>query len=146
MKRISLVIITLLSMFVFSSFTTFNDNISKIELKKENKTNGEDEGEGKVTWYGARLHGRLMANGERFDQNGLTCATSFDPMTGEKEFPFGTKIKITNLRNNKSVVVTVTDTGGFAKHGIKFDLSKAAFEKIGSLRDGVLQIKYEVIS
>lgn len=171
MKKFNHTVMMLLSIFVFSSFTTVNNNAGKItnienqiakkeidqpksinEEKKiseiiptENEPEIIEEGKGKVTWYGAKLHGRFMANGERFDKDELTCATSWDPVTKTKEFPFGTKIKITNLDNNKSVVVTVTDTGAFAKHGIKFDLSEGAFEQIGKLSKGVLHIKYEVI-
>ncbi|PIE50299.1 MAG: hypothetical protein CSA38_03620 [Flavobacteriales bacterium] len=131
MKRFTFVIIILLSTFLLSSFTK--------------KKITDVKGTGKVSWYGPGFHGKRMANGKIYNQNALTCATTWNAKTRRKGFPFGTKIKITNIRNGKSVVVTVTDTGGFAKHGRKFDLSKGAFKKIASLNQGILKIKYEVV-
>ena len=72
---------------------------------------------GKASYYGPGFHGRRCANGEIFDMYKLTCA--------HKTLPFGTRLKVTNQKNGKSTIVTVTDRGPYAKGRI-IDLSKAA--------------------
>lgn len=108
----------------------------------------------RVSWYGPGFHGKVTANGEIYSQDSLTCASPY--------MRFGTKVKVTNLANNKSVVVRVNDRGPYhcyvdslkkvkpyyplkahPKRG--FDLSKAAFNSISDLEKGVLKVKYEVI-
>jgi rare lipoprotein A len=92
---------------------------------------------GTASYYGSGFHGGRTANGERFNQNDLTCA--------HNGLPFGCKIRVTNLRNNKSVDVRVNDRGGFAKHGRVIDLSKAAAGKIGMLGSGTAKVKIQVV-
>lgn len=87
------------------------------------------------TW--AYSHGR-MANGRIFDENALTCATRL--------YPLGTKLIITNLNNNKSVIVTVTDRIGKRFARSRIDLSKGAFQEIASLKDGVIPIRVQVVN
>lgn len=70
-----------------------------------------------ASWYGPGFHGRLTANGERYNMHALTAA--------HKTLPFGTEVKVTNVKNGKSVVVRINDRGPFAK-GRTIDLSKAA--------------------
>ena len=77
---------------------------------------------GSASWYGPGFHGRTTANGERFDQNAMTAA--------HKRLPFGTKIKVTNQLNGKSLTLRVNDRGPFAKGRI-LDASKAAAAKLG---------------
>jgi rare lipoprotein A len=76
-----------------------------------------------------------MRSGAIYDMNKLTCASNIHPL--------GTKLKVTNLENKKSVVVTVTDTGKFKK--VRLDLSKKAFSKIADLKKGVIEIKVKVL-
>lgn len=92
--------------------------------------------ETKASYYGAKFHGKTTASGEIFDMYAMTAA--------HKTLPFGTKVKVTNPRNNKSVIVRINDRGPFIK-GRKFDLSRAAFNKIASIDRGVLTIKYRII-
>lgn len=75
-----------------------------------------------ASWYGKPFHGRLTASGERYDMNTLTAA--------HNSLPFGTKVKVTNKANKKSVVVKINDRGGFAKYGRVIDLSKKANQLI----------------
>jgi rare lipoprotein A len=84
---------------------------------------------GKASWYGPGFHGRLTANGERFNTNDMTAA--------HKTLPFGTKLKVTNARTGKSVVVRINDRGPYA-HGRVIDLSKASARSIGV--DGIAQV------
>lgn len=90
--------------------------------------------EGKASWYGPRFHGRKTASGERFDQHELTAA--------HRSLPFGTRVKVTNLKNGRSVVVRINDRGPYAK-GRLIDLSRAAAKQIGMLKSGVAQVRIE---
>jgi len=80
----------------------------------------------------------IMANGQPLDDSALTCA-SWD-------YRFGTSLKITNIDNGKSVIVTVTDRGPakrLYKRGRVIDLSKQAFLNIADLKKGIINIKIE---
>jgi rare lipoprotein A len=91
-----------------------------------------------ASYYHDKFNGRKTASGEIFDNKKMTAANA------NKTLPFGTKVKITNLKNEKSVIVRVNDRGPFSKKRA-FDLSKAAFSKIADLRSGVVSISYEVV-
>ncbi|MCO5063742.1 MAG: septal ring lytic transglycosylase RlpA family protein [Rhizobiaceae bacterium] len=82
---------------------------------------------GKASWYGPGFHGRSTASGERFNQSSMTAA--------HKSLPFGTKLRVTNKRNGKSVVVRVNDRGPYIR-GRMLDLSKGAASQIGMVRSG----------
>lgn len=101
---------------------------------------GGDEGsavQSKASWYGGKFHGGPTASGETYDMYSMTAA--------HKTLPFGTKVKVTNMKNGKSVIVRINNRGPYIK-GRQLDLSKAAFSKIASLNSGVINIKYEIIS
>ena len=100
---------------------------------------------GKVSWYGEKFHGDLMANGKIYDMNRYTAASPLIKGTTKPKYPFGTKLRVENIRNGKSVVVTITDTGGFAKYGRELDLSKGAFDKIADLDSGIIKVKIEAV-
>lgn len=88
----------------------------------------------RATWYGGYFHGRLTANGEVFDEMGMTAASN--------SLAMGTQIRVTNLDNGRSVTVRITDRGGFT-HCL--DLSKGAFMQLGDLDQGVLNVTYEIL-
>jgi rare lipoprotein A len=89
---------------------------------------------GEASFYSDKYDGRKTSNGETFEQKKLTAA--------HKELAFGTWVKVTNLSNNKSVMVRVNDRGPFVKGRI-IDLSKAAAEKIDMINAGVIKVKIE---
>ena len=91
---------------------------------------------GVVSWYGGKFHGRKTASGEVYDKSELTAA--------HKTLPFGTKVKVTNIRNGKSVVVEINDRGPYVKSRV-LDLSQAAFNEIGHTNSGVMQVEYEIL-
>lgn len=95
-----------------------------------------DRGTMRASWYGPGFHGQKTANGERYDQMSFTAA--------HKSLKFGTLLKITNLRNSKSVVVRINDRGPYIT-GRDLDLSKAAALELGMIRRGVAKIKVEEI-
>lgn len=96
-----------------------------------------ESGSGKASWYGGKFHGKLTASGKVYDMHKLSAA--------HKTLPFGTKVKITNQSNGKSVVVEVNDRGPFVKSRV-FDLSRAAFAEIGNINQGVMSIEYEILN
>ncbi|MBO0904479.1 septal ring lytic transglycosylase RlpA family protein [Jiella sonneratiae] len=91
---------------------------------------------GSASYYGKRFHGRRTANGERFNMNAMTAA--------HKSLPFGTKVRVTNRRNGKSVVVRINDRGPYA-HGRVIDLSRAAASRIGMLSSGTAPVKLDIL-
>jgi rare lipoprotein A len=91
---------------------------------------------GLASWYGGSLHGRRTASGERFDQDALTAA--------HRTLPLGTRVRVTNLENGRSVIVTVTDRGPFVR-GRVIDLSRGAARRLGILRTGTARVRVEPI-
>jgi len=92
--------------------------------------------EGKMAWYGKRFAGRKTASGQRFNPNALTMA--------HKTLPFGTMVRVTNVKNNRSVVVRVNDRGP-SRPDLVGDLSLAAARSIRMLRSGIADVKLEVV-
>lgn len=90
---------------------------------------------GLASWYGGAFHGRLTANGERYNTKEFTAA--------HKKLPFGTRVLVTNLDSKQSVVVKINDRGPFNQRII--DLSPAAFKTIGSIGQGVMRVKLTVL-
>lgn len=89
---------------------------------------------GKASWYGTQHHGKRTASGEPFDQHALTAA--------HRTLPFGTRVKVTNLNNQRSVVVRINDRGPF-RRGRVIDLSRAAAEQLDLIRTGVAPVRLE---
>ena len=89
-----------------------------------------------ASWYGKQFNGKLTASGKRFNMYAMTCA--------HKTLQFGTKLRVTNPDNNKSVIVTVNDRGPFIR-GRDLDLSYGAAEEIGIVKKGVGRVKIELI-
>lgn len=91
---------------------------------------------GKLSWYGRRFAGQPTASGESFDPQALTMA--------HRSLPFGTRVRVTNRMNGKSVVVRVNDRGP-ATPGRIGDLSLEAARQLGMLRRGVIDGRLEVL-
>jgi rare lipoprotein A len=92
--------------------------------------------EGVVSYYAHDFHGKQTSNGETFDMNALTAA--------HRTFPFGTKVRVTSLENNKSVIVRVNDRGPF-KEGRIMDLSMGAAKEIDLILNGTSRVRLEVL-
>ena len=121
MKRAILVIIMMISTLGIYSF---------------NKYNAEDAKTSFASFYHDKFNGRKTASGEIFSNSKMTAAN--------RTLPFGTMLKVTNLRTGKSVVVEVNDRGPF--HSSRaLDLSKAAFNAIGNSARGTMPVEYEII-
>lgn len=92
--------------------------------------------EGVASYYHDKYHGRKTASGVIYNRDSLTCA--------HKTLPFGTKLLVKNLANNKEITVTVTDRGPFIKNR-EIDLSYAAADSIDMIQQGVQKVEYIII-
>ncbi len=89
-----------------------------------------------ASYYHDKFNGRKTANGEIFSNSKLTAA--------HRTLKFGTKVKVTNPKNGKSVIVKINDRGPF--HSARaLDLSKAAFNEIGNHATGTMAVEYQII-
>jgi rare lipoprotein A len=93
--------------------------------------------EGTASWYGPDFHGKATSCGEIYDMNAMTSA--------HKILPMGTKLRVTNLRNNRSIEVRVNDRGPFVKSRI-LDLSYAAAKELDIVASGTAPVRIESIA
>lgn len=101
-----------------------------------NSSSGYDK-TGYASWYGTKFHGKLTATGEKYNMLGMTAAS--------KELPLPSYVEVTNLRNNKKVVVKVNDRGPFVDGRI-IDLSYVAAAKLGMLGRGTTKVRVKNIT
>jgi len=91
---------------------------------------------GRVSWYGPGFHGRRTASGEIFDTNALTMA--------HRTLPLGSRVRVTNLANGRSIVLRVNERGPYVRGRIG-DLSHAAATRLGFVEGGVVRARIELI-
>lgn len=91
---------------------------------------------GVASWYGKKFHGRLTSSGVPYNMYAMTAA--------HKTLPLPTRVRVTNLRNQRSVIVTVNDRGPFV-HNRLIDLSYAAAQQLGMIRDGTAMVSVEAL-
>lgn len=127
MKKIFTVFLILTFM-----FTTGCSSVSK----KTEIYSAKHSLKGKASWYGKEFHGKLTASGEKYNIHRYTAA--------HKTLPFGTIVRVTNIKTGKSVEVKINDRGPFIK-GRVIDLSPKAFKKIAAISQGVISVKIEII-
>ncbi len=96
-----------------------------------------DKLHGVASWYGGVFDGRLTASGERFNMYAMTAC--------HPTLPFGTRVRVVNSANHRSVVVRITDRG-LLYDGRIIDLSYGAARKLQMTKSGLAQVKLEVIS
>ena len=93
--------------------------------------------QGLASWYGRRFHRRHTASGEHFDMNELTAA--------HRSLPLHTMVRVTNLANDRTVLVRINDRGPFARGRI-IDISHSAALQLGMAKAGVAQVRIEVFN
>lgn len=91
---------------------------------------------GIASWYGNPYHGRRTASGEIFDMTSASAA--------HRTLPFGTRVKVTNLENGRSIVLRINDRGPFVRHRI-IDVSKGAAQALGFVRQGTAQVRVQIV-
>lgn len=91
---------------------------------------------GMASWYGKDFHGRKTASGHVYNMHGVSAA--------HKTLPLGTKVRVTNIANNRSVVLTINDRGPFV-HGRILDLSYGAAKRLGTVEQGVARVRISAV-
>lgn len=123
----------------FTDNNTFSNNNARINSSSNTKDAEFPSGytfRGKASYYADKFHGRSTASGEVFNQNKLTAA--------HRSLPFGTKLKVRNLKNNRSVVVVINDRGPFVEGRI-IDLSYEAARQLDMLQDGIADVECTIL-
>ena len=127
-------ILILKGIFCVLIFFTFLD-CSGVQTKRDSNRLGYTQS-GKASYYSMKFQSKKTASGELYDNSKKTAA--------HKKLPFGSKVKVTNVKNKKSVIVKINDRGPFVKGRI-IDLSGSAFSSIAKLSAGVIRVRIEVI-
>ncbi len=91
---------------------------------------------GRASWYGPGFHGRRTANGEIFNSNAFTAA--------HRSLPFGTRVRVTNIHNGRSVIVRINDRGPFIRGRI-IDVSAGAARVLRMINSGVAPVRIEIL-
>jgi len=112
---------------------------SKRNSNSDNSLTEPSEGNvfyGEASYYAEKFHGRETANGEIFDMHKISAA--------HKTLPFNTILQVTNLENQKSIVVRINDRGPYKK-GRVLDLSYQAAQEIDMVSSGVVKVKAKIV-
>lgn len=104
------------------------------KVVKYKKANAQPYQMGKASWYGKRFHGRKTANGESYDMYQMTAA--------HRKLPMGTWVKVTNVRNGRSVVLRINDRGPFSDSRV-IDTSYLAAEHLGFREKGIARVRLD---
>lgn len=99
-------------------------------------TSADYREKGVASWYGKKFHGRLTSSGVPYDMHAMTAA--------HKTLPLPTRVRVTNLQNQRSVIVTVNDRGPFV-HNRLIDMSYAAAQQLGMIREGTAMVSVEAL-
>jgi len=103
---------------------------------KNNRIKSNGVLRGVSSWYGPNFHGKLTANGEVYDMYGVTAA--------HKTLTLNTVVRVTNLDNDKSIILRINDRGPYVK-GRVIDLSYKAAQKLGFVNQGTTKVRIEVL-
>ncbi len=91
---------------------------------------------GAASWYGPGFDGRTTANGETYDMTASTAA--------QRDLPFGSVVRLVNMRNGRSAVVRINDRGPYVE-GRNIDVSYGAAQKLGIVNRGVARVRMELL-
>jgi rare lipoprotein A len=122
--------------FVFTMLPSSANAQTKETVNKDKQKKTTRVFYGQASYYANKFNGRRTANGETFDQKKFTCACNV--------LPLGTWVKITNLRNKRTVIVKINDRI-HPKMRRVVDLSRAAAQKLGYISSGLTRVKVEVV-
>ena len=137
--KISIILLLFLSCTVSPRYGVQSSDSTKktkknIKYSKKNKNSSELKGVS--SWYGPNFHGKLTANGEVYDMYGVTAA--------HKTLTLGTVVRVTNLDNGKSLILTINDCGPFVDGRI-LDCSFGAAKKLGFHEQGTANVEIKII-
>lgn len=121
---------------VFASPDKLELSTKKLTIPLKNPSQITRTFSGQASWYGPGFHGRRTANGEIYNQNAFTAA--------HKTLRFGTRVRVTNLNNGRSVVVRINDRGPYARGRI-IDVSAAAANSLRMVSSGVAPVRVTIL-
>ena len=121
---------------VFESSDKLELSSDRLTIPLENPALIAKTFSGQASWYGPGFHGRLTASGEVYNQNALTAA--------HKTLRFGTRVRVTNLNNGRSIVLRINDRGPYAGGRI-IDVSAAAARSLGMMSSGVAPVRVTIL-
>lgn len=130
-------IIIILSCCIFQSCDVLQLPSKTTTTNTSTKPTSSTTFSGKASYYHDKFQGRSTASGEKYDKNKLTAA--------HKTLAFGTKVEVTNLKNNKKVIVKINDRLP-SSSSRSIDLSRAAAKQINMITDGVVNVKIKVLN
>jgi len=139
MSKIFILILLFFSCVVSPRYkaSTYNSSTPKTNKYKKTKLASNKKIQtGISSWYGPNFHGKLTANGETFNMYAKSAA--------HNTLPLGTVVRVTNLDNEKSIILTINDRGPFAKNRI-LDCSAAAAKELDFYVKGTAPVSIEVI-
>jgi rare lipoprotein A len=119
---------------VLPIFLAFFCSFGHAKSAKQNFLTGKQIGI--ASYYSDKFHGQRTANGERYNKNGLTAVHAY--------LPFGTVLRVTNLKNNRSVSVRVNDRAR-PRNKRLLDLSKRAAKELGFIKSGLAKVQIEIV-
>ncbi|MCG2589380.1 septal ring lytic transglycosylase RlpA family protein [Rhodohalobacter sulfatireducens] len=128
--------ITLAILMVVLLLITSSCGVIRRSSPPELSGSGRIIGSGIASWYGPNFHGKLTANGERYNMNDYTAA--------HKTLPFNTMVRVDNVENGKSVVVRINDRGPYIDNRI-IDLSRKAARQIDMIGSGTASVRLSVM-
>ena len=108
----------------------------KAKAGERSTASGKSLQTGEASWYGPRFHGRTTASGDTFNQEAFTAAHA--------SLPFGSKVRVTNLFNGKSVEVVINDRGPYVDNRI-IDVSRAAAKALNMKKVGTTTVRLELV-
>ena len=122
----------------YSAWSWACTSASSSEGRKANFDRGRERADRQCSlFYSDKLVGRPLTSGEKYDRNALTAA--------HRTLPLGTMVKVTNLKNNKDVVVRINDRGPHGPKGDIIDLSGRAAQELDIIKEGRARVKLEVV-
>ncbi|MEO1022872.1 MAG: septal ring lytic transglycosylase RlpA family protein [Bacteroidota bacterium] len=133
-SRISFLFLVVILVFTTACGTTSRSKRTFDDAYKTNTLSAIETGV--ASWYGPNFNGKLTANGEIYDMDGMTAA--------HRTLPFNTVVKVENLDNGQSVVVRINDRGPFAKNRI-IDLSREAAKRMQMIGPGTARVRLYVV-
>ncbi len=138
-KSIGLIIVLSIALGFLNSSPGYGDDSETVffwQFQRNDATELLKPKKGLASWYGRRFHGRKTASGESYNQHAFTCAS--------RTLPFGTLLKVTNVKNRKTAIVRVNDRGPYRKKRV-LDLSYGVAKQLGILKKGVGQVEYAIL-
>jgi rare lipoprotein A len=135
MKRIVIIPVLLIGILSYTKGLGNKLDNRLLKIVIENTEKPKLPQKGKASYYSNKYSGRATFNAQKYNPATLTAA--------HESLPMGTKVKVTNLKNSKSVIVTINDRCACSRHGRIIDVSMNAAEQLNMISQGVARVKIE---